>query len=289
MLPQNKINGMNIAWGRGKWSELEDGSYGYIFPEDDAFKIRLNPQTMEEMGVSEDDLFDCIAQIEAEFDAPKDHRLSFGLVPNQGYSHLGITVRSNLNDRVICVFTPTSIEDDSYDGYFEWYYDQRSGFDSLTGFLSNFDKATDGQHSNALLSPIMPAYGEAVEKTKYMSEEDQRETFLRCIWSYHKTSSIGHRRQLERDLLPKWKKICEEYDEKSIYHDYRNDLRHLSIENLKSVLRSLGQKMKAHHEHPVMNDDPYNYMDNVDLKVLRDKFELVKNELYKRSRQLVGA
>src|SRR5690349_10734818 len=111
MLPQNKISGMNIAWGRGKWAELDDGTFGYVFPEDDAFQIRISPEALENFGVTEDDLYDCIAQIEAEYGAPKDHRLALGLLPNQGYSHLGLTVRSRKNERVVCVFTPTSIED----------------------------------------------------------------------------------------------------------------------------------------------------------------------------------
>lgn len=281
MLPQSKISGTNIAWARAKWAELEDGTYGYIFPEEDAYQVRISPEAMEDLGISEDDLYDCIAQVESEFGAPADYRLAFGLFPNQGYSHLGITVRSRRNDRVVCVFTPTSIEDKSYDGYFEWYYDQYSGgFENMTDYLVRFDKAMDNRASKMIMSPIMPTYSEAAEKTAWVMEAGEREGFLRQVWNYHKTPSRGFKIRIEQELLPKWHKICEEYAEKADADDYRSKMRTLTASDLKQVFMDLAASLKQLDDARLEGPDVMQMQ-----KELQCKFDWIKDELYNRARQ----
>jgi len=212
MIPQfkqNKIEGMSIAWARGKWAEIDPGVWGYIFPEDDAFAIRKNPQELEDWGISHDDLYDCIALIEEMFGAPKDHRLSFGLLPNQGYSNIGTTVTSRTNPSITCTFTPTSLEDNSYDGYFNWYYHENGGIQGIKSFMTRFDMATKTQTTNILASPTMPTYGEACERTEGILDEAERERFVTQVWNYHKTAPRGYKLRIEAEILPLWKKVLE--------------------------------------------------------------------------------
>jgi len=206
-LVQNKISGLSVAWARGKWEELDDGNMGYIFPESDGFEIRLNPHEMLKLGIDEEALYDCIAQVEELYGSPRDHRLSFGLLPDSGYSNIGTTVRSRLNDDLICVFTPTSQEDRSYDGYFEWYYQEPMGVDDLPTYMARFDLATDSQTSNMIDSPVMPSYGEACERSEGVLDEVTRERFVREVFNFHKTQSRGYRNRIEEEWLPVWKRV----------------------------------------------------------------------------------
>jgi len=208
-MKQNKIEGMSIAWARGKWAEIEADVWGYIFPEDDAFAIRKTPQELADWGVSHDDLYDCISQIEEKFGSPRDHRLSFGLLPSQGYSNIGTAVTSRTNPNITCTFTPTSLEDNSYDGYFNWYFHDNAGVGDLPSFMARFDATTGSRTSNILASPTVPTYGEACERTAGVLSEHEREHFITQVWNYHKTAPRGYKLRIEAEILPIWKRILE--------------------------------------------------------------------------------
>jgi len=210
VLPQNKIAGLSIAWGRGKWKSLGD-RMGYVFPEHDAYQIRVTQQYMASEGFVEDDLYDCIEQIEAKYGGPDDHRVPFGLFKNSGHTPLGLVVTSRTNPSITCVFTPTSTEDNDYDGYFEWYYSRESaGVDNMQQFLGTFDRATGGRHTNINASPVtLPGYQEACERAEGVLAEAEKQWFIRQIWNYQKTNSKGFKYRIEQELLPMWKKVLK--------------------------------------------------------------------------------
>lgn len=249
-MKQNKIEGMSIAWARGKWAEIEAGVWGYIFPEDDAFAIRKTPQELEAWGVSHDDLYDCIALIEEMFGAPRDHRLSFGLLPNQGYSNIGTTVKSRTNPSITCTFTPTSLEDNSYDGYFNWYYHENGGIEGIKSFMTRFDMATDTRTTNILASPTMPTYGEACDRTAGILSEAERERFVNQVWNYHKTAPRGYKIRIEAEILPQWKKILEANSLGEFLDDFASDVLKKSfsgfLKSLKVKKRGTGFDIKGY-------------------------------------------
>lgn len=205
MLPQNNISGLSIAWGRAKWGEI-DGEEGYVFDEPDSFQITVTPQHLEKCGVSEDDLMDCVDQIEDEMGDPEKYRphigTDMGLFPKSGYSNVGIVIKSRSNDKVTCVFTPTSVVYGEADGYFEWYYDESNmnGYDSLGKFLSDFDKVAGDRTANIMTSPIVPSYMEASELSVGLNDVE-RDRFLTNVWNYHKNVSKGYKQRLEQEIL----------------------------------------------------------------------------------------
>lgn len=224
MMPQNKINGTSIAWGRGVWTDLGDGQMGYAFLDSDGFKITVTPQWLDERGVSEDDLLDCVEQIEERFGDPDEYRLKMGLLPNQGYSNTGIVVKSRTNPEVICVFTPTSIDPAmnsqegwvaEASGYFEWYLDPQSYVSkNLGAWMVAFDSMSGNRGSEILASPVMPQYGEACEKSLGLMVEHEREHFLNQVWLFHKRKEHGMKQRYLEAAMPIWTKILNEYNEK---------------------------------------------------------------------------
>lgn len=213
MIPQfrqNKISGLSIAWGRACWDYDVDC---YVFLTDDSYQIRVTDQWMMEAGVTEDDLLDCVSQVEDSLGSPEEFRANFGLFKNSGYSNIGTTVQSRTHPAVHCVFTPTSTEDGMPDAYFEWWYDTSNpAVTDLTDFLSNFNAMTGARTTNVTMSPVMPSYMEAQEffhKNRTEFSPQFRENFLSEVWKYHQTKSVGFKRQFGEEILPKWVAIKE--------------------------------------------------------------------------------
>lgn len=218
LLPQNKIAGTQIAWGRGTWGEIEDGRSGYLFDKDDAFQYVVPQQWLAGNSVSEDDLTDCLTQIEKEVGEPEEFRRGLGLIPGGGFTHPGIVVRSRTNDEVVCVFTPTSFQPDflngKVDGYFEWFLDKK-GADTadLSTWMKQFDAMSGNRLDNITASPVVPVYGEAVEVTAKSDvlSEAERDWFLRKVWQYQKGGCPkGTKSRLAEEILVTWKRVLGE-------------------------------------------------------------------------------
>lgn len=218
LLPQNKIAGTQIAWGRGTWGDLEDGRSGYLFDKDDAFQYVVPQQWLAGNSVSEDDLTDCLTQIEKEVGEPEEFRRGLGLIPGGGATHPGIVIRSRTNDEVVCVFTPTSFQPDflngKVDGYFEWFLDKK-GADTkdLNTWMKQFDAMSGNRLDNITSSPIVPVYGEALEVTAKSSvlSEAERDWFLRKVWQYQKGGCPnGTKSRLAEEILVTWRKVLGE-------------------------------------------------------------------------------
>ena len=212
MIPQfrqNKISGMSIAWGRGSW----DNEVGcYVFPTDDSYQIRVTDSYLMDNGICEDDMLDCISQIEEEYGAPSVHRTALGLFKNSGYSNLGLTVISRTNPSISCVFTPTSTEEKLTDAYFEWYFNESDpSVIDLPRYMNRFDNMTGNRASNVTMSPVMPSYMEAQEFFNAHREisESVKENILRGVWQHQTTKDKGFKVRLEREVLPEWTKIKE--------------------------------------------------------------------------------
>lgn len=213
MIPQfrqNKITGDSIAWGRGCWDK-EVGCY--VFLTDQSYQIRVTDSYLIENGIVEDDLLDCIMQIEETYGSPSEYRTALGLFKNSGYSNLGLTVESRSCPAVTCVFTPTSTEDNIVDAYFEWYYNpSHPSVIDLQRYLNRFSDMTGARTTNVTPSPVMPGYMEAQEfmhlNPKFTAEEKDR--FLRGVWQHQTTKDKGFKVRLERELLPEWVKFLEE-------------------------------------------------------------------------------
>lgn len=214
MFPQSKLDGLYVAWGRGKWEEIEPGRSGYTFAGDDSFGYLVNPQTLQDNGISEEDILDCVEQIEDQLGAPGTYRTSMGLFPASGITHPGIFVRSRTNSHVMCHFSPTSTGFQVADGYFEWFFSKHMGaVDDMGEWLRAFDAMSGSRTTNVTTSPIVvPTYGEASMKAANLSES-AREIFLQKVWDYHRASRIGHKRQLREDILKTWNGLTEGQDD----------------------------------------------------------------------------
>jgi len=212
MIPQfrqNKISGMSIAWGRGSWDD-EVGCY--VFPTDDSYQIRVTDSYLMDNGICDDDMLDCIAQIEEEYGSPAVHRTALGLFKNSGYSNLGLTVISRTNPSISCVFTPTSTEENLTDAYFEWYFNESDpSVIDLPRYMNRFDNMTGNRASNVTMSPVMPSYMEAQEFFHAHREisESVKENILRGVWQHQTTKDKGFKVRLEREVLPAWTEVLK--------------------------------------------------------------------------------
>jgi hypothetical protein len=165
----------------------------------------LNPQQIENMKVSEEDLLDCVEQAEKELGGPEDHRLALGLFPDSGYTNIGQTYVSKSNPHIVCVFTPTSMkfattnpiahDKPPVNAYFEWYY-------SDIPLTANASRTT-----NVTISPVVPGYDEACERTDGIMGLQEREQFLNKVWMYHRTCMPGHKARVKNEILEVWERV----------------------------------------------------------------------------------
>lgn len=202
-LSQNKISGQAIAWGRAQWGELQDGSMGYVFPEG-AFQLAQTMNHLQDLGISLDDLMDCITQFETAYGSPQDLRSQFGLFKNSGETHPGMVVRSNTNNRVSCVMTPTSWEVKKVEAYFQWFVDDPAHFSQ-----SDFERMAGVEPETPLAAPdVLPDYEEACHKLAHLEiSEARKEAFLQRLWDLKKNVAPGYRDQVKAELMREWKTL----------------------------------------------------------------------------------
>lgn len=214
MMPTNRISGVKIAAGRATWVTGEDGKGYYNFINSNSFKWFANPDQLIAMGIDQQDLLDCVEQAEKQFGAPEEYRPALGLYPDAGYTNIGATYRSKENEKIIAVFTPTSVHgpcEAPTDAYFEWYMQEvpeQNADENLPDFLSYFDAVTGNRVGEYVdTSPVVPGYDEAVETTRGNMAEDMRERFLQQVWNFHKNVSPGFKQKLGEDILETWSRV----------------------------------------------------------------------------------
>jgi hypothetical protein len=231
----SRIQGTKIASGRATWVyDDEKGGY-YNFVDEDAFSWKLNPVQLQQLGIDEQDLLDCVLQAEKQLGSPQEFRPRLGLLPSVGYSNIGATYISRGNPNIMCVFTPTSMDfattsptafdNAPIDAYFEWYYSPSSVTDK-TATLDDFIKKYDELLGKAMTrdpswenSPTfaVPTYEEAcVFSDGYMSEE-VRERFLQNVWDYHKATMRNRKEQLKENIVECWTRLNRVRKSTAIY------------------------------------------------------------------------
>jgi len=231
MLPQNKISGTKIAFGHGAflYDEKEKGFFNFVKESDFGWLLPIS--TLQKENVTEQDLLDCVEQVEASLGDPEELRavLPFG----SGLKNVGTVFRSKSNPRVICVFTPTSQlvqdvvplglpEEIRPDGYFEWYL---SDEDSITvddigsggnnvgamgKWLGEFDRMAGTRNTNVADAPVftVPTYTEAVQHTSGVMGAVQREVFLEDVHAYHRKQMPWFKKeQLKKQILGTWESV----------------------------------------------------------------------------------
>lgn len=204
-LSQNKIAGLSIAWGRAAWAQLEDGSYGYVFPEG-ALQLASTLADFEEKGLTLDALMACLDQFEAELGSALDTRQRYGMLRNHGYACPGLVVRSEDDDRVVCVMTPASWEYEATEAYFEWFFDEKyttvSTFDTLAG-------VGEEMVDDAPLD--VPYYESACEVVAGLDlSESRKQNFLQRVWDYHKNTMPGLKPAAKKAIVAEWKGYLSE-------------------------------------------------------------------------------
>lgn len=219
-LPQNKYSGFLVAFAQGVWGELEDGESGFVFPgEGNTFTWAHDPNYLElEKGISEDALMDCVEQIEDQLGSPSDQRMRFGLLKGGGQAYIGIAVKSRLDPRITCNYTPTSNYPTQapVEGYFEWYVAEQSGVADPEAFLSNFEMlaGVDPVAGGDVTPEDLPDYEEACHKLFHLTiNESQKQRFLQRLWDYRKTLAPGFRSEVKRDLMKEWNTFTKVDDE----------------------------------------------------------------------------
>jgi hypothetical protein len=202
LLSKNKIQGTEIATGKAKWGDLGDGTMGYVFDGNEDFHLRVNPQTLIDLGVSEEDMMDCVDQIEQQFGSHENLALSFGMYPDQGYKNVGLVFKSNTNPNVKCFFSPSEANK-GWQGYFSWYYSKEDVAQSLEDFIKSYEKVANDKAVETLASPIVPSYNEASEMVASMKHlsEGTKDHFLANVWNYHKNVSPGFKQRLEQEII----------------------------------------------------------------------------------------
>lgn len=213
LLSQEKIQGTEIATGKAKWGDLGDGEMGYVFLDDDDFHWRVNPQTAIEMGVSEEDLMDCVDQIEDQYGDHEGVEMAFGMYPDQGYKNVGLVFVSRTNPNVRCFFSPTDSKL-GWVGFFSWYYSKEGAAETLDQFVKRFDSMSGNRESNILASPVVPKYEEASEflQTRKDVKMEIKEAFLQKVWDFHKNVAPGFKTRLGEEILSEWTELKKPTD-----------------------------------------------------------------------------
>ena len=234
MFPPSKIAGTRIAYARATWVQEEGSDKGhYSFFGEDSFNWTLNPGQLQEMGVDEQDLMDCVEQAEKQFGAPEDYRPALGLLPKAGIMNIGATFVSSSNKGVSCVFTPPSMDHPTTldtavdfvapDAYFEWYYLPETEEVTVDDFLKDFDRLTGARTTEtAEKSPIVnvPSYEEASVRTANLMGESERDAFLQKVWNYHHVPATFHLKESIRPLLEEtWTRVLRVERVMSVYKD----------------------------------------------------------------------
>jgi len=221
----SRIQGTKIASGRATWVYGDEKGGYYNFVDEDAFSWKLNPTQLEQLGIDEQDLLDCVAQAEKQLGAPQEFRPKLGLMPSAGYSNIGATYVSKVNPQIICVFTPTAmdfattnpiaIDNAPIDAYFEWYYSPVSLAnqpDNLPEFIKKYDEllgkalTRDDSWKNVPTFKV-PSYEEACVFSDGYMNEDVRERFLQQVWDYHRTKMRGRREFLKENIVETWARL----------------------------------------------------------------------------------
>lgn len=232
MFPPGKIAGTKIAFGRATWVYDEDESKEghYTFVDEDSFQWLLEPSTLAEMEIDEEDLLDCVMQAEKQFGSPDEYRPVLGLVQNSGVMNIGATFVSKSNKGINCVFTPTSMSHPTTsdlavdfvppDAYFEWYYSpETEEVEGLDKFLADFDELTGARTTNTISPITVPTYEEAAIKSSNLMEDTKREVFLQKVWNYHKAPHMIPyvKEQLKEELVETWNRILRVERAISVY------------------------------------------------------------------------
>ena len=208
MLPltsQQKIQGTEIATGKAKWGDVGDGQLGYVFDNDEDFHWRVNPQTAIEMGVSEEDLLDCVDQIEEYYGSHQAVEMAFGMYPDQGYKNVGLVFVSRTNPNVRCFFSPTDSKL-GWVGFFSWYFSKEGKQETLDQFIKSYDMLSGNRGTNILVSPVVPKYEEASEylQTRKDVKSELKEAFLQKVWDFHKNVAPGFKARLGEEIIVEW-------------------------------------------------------------------------------------
>lgn len=230
MLPQNKISGTKIAFGHGAFVYEEGSEKGfYNFLRDEDFAWNFPADHIAKMGVTEQDLLDCVEQIEEKFGNAEDMRAALGMPDGGGMKPVGEVVTARTNPNVICSFTPTSmythdtralhIEEIKPDGYFEWFltdenFDMKAlerGDTSVAEYLKDFDRLAGTRNTNLVDSPVVnqvPTYSESCQMSSGVMGEKQREHFIESVHRYHRMKMPPHRKaELKKGILETWERI----------------------------------------------------------------------------------
>lgn len=215
-LPQNKLSGLLVAFAQGIWSQLEDGSEGFVFPENgNAFTWAHDKDYLElEHGVTEEAVMDCVDQIESEMMGnPADVRSRYGLMNGGGQAYLGLTVTSSIDPRLVCSYTPTSNYQSPVEGYFEWYLKDRTGdvIGTDGNFLSQFElMANVDTMAGGDLKPELPSYEEASHRLANIAiSESRKQAFLQRLWDLRKNLARGFQEGVTKELMKEWKTMTE--------------------------------------------------------------------------------
>lgn len=211
-LSQNKIAGLSIAWGRAAWAQLEDGTYGYVF-KDGSLQLASTLADFEEKGLTLDALMACLDQFEGELGSALDTRQRYGMLKNHGYACPGLVVRSEEDDRVVCVMTPSSWEVDTTEAYFEWFFDEKyttmSTFDTMAGVDIELAAASAADAMTAVVD--VPYYEDACHKLAGLETvtESVKTRFLQGVWDYHKNLMPGLKPAAKTKLVAEWKSFLK--------------------------------------------------------------------------------
>lgn len=215
------LGGIILASARGTWvyDEGEKGHYEFFGRENFAWKN--DEKTRRDLGISEDDLFDCIEQVEEELMSPENQEVRFGMMNKGGFKNVGAIYTSRTNPEIICVYTPTSLGStpnglhyEDWNGYFEWYFkaQPKEEVDDLAQFLNMFDTAVGTEVTKqTTVSPVMlPSYEEANEFFS-VNQLQESDFFLSRLWNVNSSKFMGRgtREQMKAELLSEWKAIVE--------------------------------------------------------------------------------
>lgn len=217
-LPQNKLAGLNVAYGRAIYvypEETGGETDGFVFEAPESFQLTVDPAYFKgELNLSMEVLMDCIDQVEEQLGQPEQIADQYGIAPRSGYESIGLTVRSRIDDRVVCSFVPANFEWETENwtwpkkvqGFFSWYLQDRGPSMDLSDLILDKSMQDGGASVSTLQSPIIPSYEAAAAALEHM-DRSRTTQFLDRLWLYERAFAPGIKIAEEPWLKAAWKAL----------------------------------------------------------------------------------
>jgi len=126
-------------------------------------------------------------------------------------------LRSRLDDRVVCMFTPANFEWETENftwpkkvqGFFSWYLQDRGPSANIEDLIADKSVQDGGASLSTLQSPVIPSYAAAAAALEHM-DRTKTAQFLDRLWLYERAFAPGVKIAEEPWLKAAWRALSSD-------------------------------------------------------------------------------